>query len=230
MKSAMILLIAIALSGCNALLSPQLNSAYAGKDAGQAVIGISAAAGTEYSFYRFYYKRSAFNAGDQVEQGNFTFDQSTLPFSKPEYRNEQEEGAVLTARLAPGEYELFSVLTQQGTGGAVIHYTPNAPFSIRFTILPGATTYLGHFQAYATEGQNPAGATKVGPPIFLIEDRQEQDLAQARKRNSDIPGKVENATPNPTLLQRDYFVDKVPQEILDKQRGRVSMQEFLWGG
>lgn len=229
MKSLLTLLLVITLTGCESLKIPSLDDQYRGVDAGQAVIGISAAAGTEYSSYTFIYKRSAFNPGDQAERGFFSFGQ-TVPFSKQDYLDDVEEGVVRTARLAPGEYEIFTFVAQQGTGSAVIQYFPSVPFSIRFTILPGVTTYLGNFQAVASQGQRSTGATEVGPPIFLILDREQRDLALSRKRTPELFEKVENATPAPALLQRDYFVDKVPQEVLDKQRGRVSIQEFLWGG
>lgn len=231
MKAVLMLLTTLVLAGCATLSGQTMETEYSAKDAGQVVIGIGAAAGTEYTSYRFYYGRSAFNPGNQEDLGIFAYYQGYQPFTKADYRDEVEEGVVVTARLAPGEYEItnFSA-TLPLAAYTTATYFAATPFSIRFTVKPGVTTYLGNYQAVASGGQRSTGATNAGAPVFLVQDKHERDLALARSRTPGIFQVVDNATPEAKALHREFFVDKVPQEILDKQRGRVNLKEFLWGG
>ncbi|WP_330114386.1 hypothetical protein SA496_20660 [Pseudomonas sp. JS3066] len=71
---------------------------------------------------------------------------------------------------------------------------------------------------------------REGPPIFLLQDQSERDIALARKREPKLFKAVDNATPKAAWIKREFFVEEIPPEVLSKQRGRMSLQEILWGG
>ncbi|MCY1293225.1 hypothetical protein D9M68_260150 [compost metagenome] len=237
MKYACMLLCLLVLAGCKSLDERTLDTEYSGADAGYVVIGLGESAGTEYEKVSLFYKRSLLNSGNLEEYSRFDYPPGWQPLAKPDYRSDKDEGVVLTAKLAPGEYEFVNFNATifranpnlYGAYRPLIYSAPE-PFSITFMVSPGVTTYLGNYQAVASEGQGPTGFMREGPPIFLLEDRVERDLAMARKRVPGLFKTVENASPKAAWIKREYFVDEIPPEILSKQRGRMSLQEILWGG
>ncbi|BAN50382.1 hypothetical protein [Metapseudomonas resinovorans] len=226
MKYACLLLSLLVLAGCKSLTGLNLEDDYRGDDVGHVVIGLGGTAGAQYYSVALYYKRSMFNAGKLDELSRFVYPPLFELVSKPDYVTEQEEGRVLTAKLAPGEYEFVNF---HATIYNQVVYSAGAPFSIPFTVRAGETTYLGNYRAVASEGQGPMGGVK-GTPLFLLQDEAERDLALARKREPGLFKTVQNATPKAAWIKREFFVDELPTEVVQKQRGRMSMQEMLWGG
>lgn len=232
MKRVLLSLLLLSLAGCKSLSGLTLEDDYKGPDAGYAVIGFGASAGTQYGSVSLYYGRSMFNGGNLEEYSRFSYPPLLQPFAKPDYQSEKDEGMALVAKLAPGEYEFvnFSAIISRGSILPPLIYSASSPFSIPFTVRPGVTTYLGNYQTVASEGQGPTGGMREGPPIFLLQDQAERDLALARKREPNLFKSVDNATPKAAWINREFFVEEIPPEVLSKQRGRMSLQEILWGG
>jgi hypothetical protein len=68
-----------------------------------------------------------------------------------------------------------------GFGMGTIDWSSAVPFSIRFTITPGAATYIGSFM------RAPSLGTPLEPAVnaagyFLVADRSERDIPIARAR------------------------------------------------
>lgn len=193
--SAVFFLGVVLLSGCAARLE-----AYQGADAGVAFATIAAKSGTEYSSYRLLFRSRAEKA-----EGEFVWLQNNwFSSDKPDFSDATKTGEVLPVKLAPGEYELYSVSTFQNGYPATMTWSPREPFSIPFTVRTGQATYLGEFLAIATFGENVFGATVRGGPIFVVSDQRARDEPIAR---AEIGGfsTVQSASPRGNALPPPLF-------------------------
>jgi len=97
-----------------------------------------------------------------------------------------ESGAVRVYTLEPGEYEIFSWETSTGgVTGPEDYYS--RPFSLKFTIRPGETTYIGTYEIVPTFQVGPGGWLNGSPFYFVIADRHERDLPIAQKKEPKLP-------------------------------------------
>jgi hypothetical protein len=132
-----------------------------------------------------------------------------------DYDNNLENGVVVTRKLGPGNYEIYEV--DMGTGGGMSYttYTSNQPFSIKFTVRSGETTYLGNYQAHKLTGRNWLGLTIPAGAVFTVSNREQADLELARKKLPDVVfGPVTNATPEVEAIANPIFVKAaLPQPL-----------------
>jgi len=91
-----------------------------------------------------------------------------------DFRSDREAGVVVQRRLAPGEYELTNLVGDRGTFWWSKEVRSQHPTAIRFQVLPGSTTYLGHFRV----GLDASSATLA----LEISDESVLDVARARAK------------------------------------------------
>lgn len=185
---------------------------YQGPDAGVAVAGMGSPAKSPYQSYTLLYRKVGVKDPAAMEKGRFTFFHSSLFSSqKKDYDNSQEKGAVLSAALSPGRYEIYDFEVFYNAGTRQMTYRSRTPFSIPFTVTPGKVTYLGSYQAHTLYNKIfripfPAGA------VFVVEDRRESDLRLLKERQANLPSEIVNAAPVPAKLGSPYFVSSPPPQ------------------
>lgn len=97
----------------------------------------------------------------------------------PSFDEGGRTGAMNYRALPAGEWEAFSWGVSNGASSFV---NPTAPFSIRFTVVPGRTTYIGnfHFKPTSTFLRHVKAVNVSHRAMF------EQDLPLLRKKFPDL--------------------------------------------
>lgn len=196
-----------ALGGC--AYQRDLPRTYKGSDTGYLVVAIAAAkTGPYYSFYALHYRRPDKSAGAQAtyrREVPFGFGATTTPdFDTPD-----AAGMVLVKQIEPGEYELFNFSLFENGYPAQITFSAKNDFSVKFTVEPGKTTYLGRYVLHPTTGKSLIGLTVPAGGVFEIFDETENDLAIARTKNPDI-GPVSKQVPPASAFGTPLFHDAAP--------------------
>jgi hypothetical protein len=157
---------------------------YRGEDGGFLVYAVGTIAiGMRFDFP---YRRVALLDGTPIQDWAGTIEPTVggawlLKVKNPDFTG-RESGHVVVRRLPPGQYLIDQfAFSGGGFGMGVIDWSSAVPFSIRFTIKPGAATYIGSFM------RAPSIGTPLEPRInaagyFLIADRSERDVAIARSK------------------------------------------------
>jgi hypothetical protein len=160
------------------------SSDYRGDDGGYLVYAVGTIAiGMRFDFP---YRRVALRDGTTVQdwQGSIapdggwrvgTQDQESRFYGR-------ESGHVVVRRLPPGSYLIDQfAFSGGGFGMGTIDWSSAVPFAMRFTIQPGAATYIGSFM------RAPSLGTPLEPQLnaagyFLIADRSARDVPIARSK------------------------------------------------
>lgn len=185
------------LAGC---ASPGSHTNYKGADAGAMLLSIG---WTEPStdYYVIAYRK--------VGETGLGPDYVTIHTSSDIFRvidyTGADTGSVVTEHLDPGTYEFYRV--QADSQGGEGHFSKN-PFSLRFVIKPGETTYLGNYTANLITQKEHSwlvgdydGTAGV---YFVVSDKHDRDLEIARRREPGLPP-VTMAVPGEGALPRPYF-------------------------
>ena len=94
----------------------------------------------------------------------------------------RESGHVVVRRLPPGQYLMDQfAFSGGGFGMGTIDWSSAVPFAIRFTIRPGAATYIGSFMRAPSLG-TPLESQLGAAGYFLIADRSARDVPLARSK------------------------------------------------
>jgi len=190
--------------------SPMIPRNYASPNAGVAIVGIGAAAGTVYGVYRLSFRRTDASPADTTTplEGGFVFCQAaTICDGARDYRTPDEEGVVDVHALPPGRYEIhaYAITDKPGTRTS---YSSKSPFSIPFIVSGGRAVYIGNFQANRLTSAGLLGIPVSHGAIFVIEDRASHDTSLARRKHSQIPKEIESSVVQPKSLQHPLFVEK----------------------
>lgn len=200
------LIVAIAgalLSACAPFV--QLDGKYDGEDAGYAVLSLGAAKPVHFSSLTLHYRPAGSAESDRVE-GQFFFAPPWLPSSgRPDFDTAHEQGVVIVAALAPGDYEIFSTTAFENYGTVQTTFKSSRPFSIPFTVRAGEAVYLGSFRSRTLTGKNVFGIEVTAGVVFEISDAAERDMDLARRRESRLPNEVALAIPDPTAVGSPIF-------------------------
>lgn len=227
MKKTLFLGLSLLLSACVSMPG-HINTNYAGSDKGTVLIGMGAAPGEMYRSYTFIFIKTLTASENENDTGNFTYIPNGPFGQKPDYVQGDEPGVVLVSTLPPGQYEIVNFSVHSSAGIYQVYDYSKKPFSIKFIVEPGKTTYLGNYQAVAIYGQNNFDS-QSGGVIFNVQNRADKDFSLAQKKKSNLPAISENSTPDPARVNNPYIVDKIPEEILSRQHKLPSMHELLWG-
>ena len=104
-----------------------------------------------------------------------------LKIKNPDFTG-AESGHVVVRRLPPGRYEVNSFyFGGSNLAGASYSWSSAVPFSLPFTITPGAVTYIGSFMRAPSLG-TPLEPALGAAGFFVIADRSGRDLPIARER------------------------------------------------
>lgn len=228
MKQILFLAISFLLTACITMPN-HIDTNYAGSNKGTVLIGIGAAPGNTYHSYTFIFRKTLTATEHENDTGFFSYKPDAgLTGQKPDYVNGDEPGIVVVSTLPPGQYEIVNFSVSSGGYVVPFYNYSKTPFSIKFIVEPGKTTYLGNYQAVAINGQNNF-SSEPGGVIFNVENRADKDFSLAQKKKSNLPAISENSTPDPDKVNNYYIVNKIPEEILSRQRKLLSVHEFLWG-
>ncbi len=188
------------LSGCVSIST--IPTDYRGADAGKLVIAIGASKETYYSSYSLLFKKRI----DQVSQfatGRLIYFQGNLFYSQdPDYINDKENGVILISSLPSGDYDIFNFDLFDFNN---IHYSSRTPISIPFTIKPNQVTYIGNYQANSIPTKNSFGMTSFAWGYFVTENRANQDLEIARKKDPSISKFDINSAPAAHQIKNQFF-------------------------
>jgi hypothetical protein len=165
----------------NARKSP---SNYHGNDGGVLVYSVGTIAiGMRFDFP---YRRVARFDGTPVQDWSGTIEPTVggawvLKIRNPDFVG-RESGHVVVRRLPPGRYLIDQfAFAGGGMGLGTFDWSSAVPFSIRFTIEPGAATYIGSFMRAPSLGTSLERELKAAG-YFLIADRSARDLPIARSK------------------------------------------------
>jgi hypothetical protein len=190
--------------------------AYRGADSGKVVIGIGATNNTYYKSHTFLFHRMGTKKTSMPleSEGNFlTYYQnpSALHTSQThDYETNAENGAILLAELAPGDYEIYNFSSVLRSGGGYFEIASSkSDFSIRFTVRPNETTYLGNYQANAIRSSTALFLKYSSGIVFVVSDRMRDDITLLMKRHPDVNlGKTIDYTPSVASIMNPFFVEK----------------------
>jgi hypothetical protein len=201
MKKFLVLAFTLILSACT---TPSERNQYQGADAGRVAIGIGAAAKTTYSSYTFLFRK----IGDKEVNRFSYFQDNFFSAQKRDYQSQEENGVVQYLKLPPGNYEIFNFSIAFITGNVDKHFSSHNDFSIPFMIRSNETTYLGNYQANKLVGRNIFGLPLPAGAVFVVSDREENDLKLVEKRSPEASLlHVSNFTPSPTSIANSYFIN-----------------------
>ena len=111
-----------------------------------------------------------------------------------EYYKDTEKGQLVSATLAPGDYELVSFSVLSGAWGALRAIQPQQPFSLPFSVAAGEVVYLGALSTRFAPASATGGALKGLVQVdarrtiafeVVTEDARARDLAELPQR---VPG------------------------------------------
>lgn len=184
--SISILSILLALPAC--VSATQIPTNYDRPDAGKVIIGLGIA--DPVAKYALMFRETGVVDPAVPRKGAFTFNTEELSSENPatySYEKDQtgdtERGIVKVTSLPPGEYELYNVWIDLGEAQKGLL---TEPFSVRFVVAPGQTTYLAHFQANTYRSR---GRTNV---FFVVSDQFSTDIELARKATPTLPATASN--------------------------------------
>jgi hypothetical protein len=201
MRNSLILLFTTLLTACASVLMPL---DYAGNDRGHVVVGIGADADTVYESYNFLFRRVG--SGSEAQTGRFQWIQrNVFHAQKPDYKSDTESGYVAVASLPPGDYEVFNFEVWQRGFNYEARYSSKQPFSIRFSVRPGETTYLGNYAASGISGRNIIGLSVQAGAYFVLSSAVDRDVAIARSKEPKLSLKMSDQTPSPASVGNPYF-------------------------
>lgn len=198
---------------------------YAGLDAGQAMISISAGSN---AFSRYTLKvRPVGPVASGLVQGEQTFvydvDHEQPSASGTSAVPPRAQGVVRVMRLAPGSYEIydFEAKAPSGPGERPVCYGAPSNLAIPFTIRAGQTAYLGRYQAHELRGIPVLGfeAPLLGV-AFTIQNRVDSDLTQARRYALQVPESVGQSVASADRLNHPVLVGRQRDARIDP-RNRI---------
>ncbi|MBL8325591.1 MAG: hypothetical protein JNJ89_11605 [Rubrivivax sp.] len=194
---------AVLLAGCAA----QIRGDHSGADAGRVVIGLGVAEDSNFHAVRMYYRRVDPSAapGERRPEGTFTsYHGLTLMRATQarDYSNDKDSGVVLVQAIPAGDYEMHRFRLDVAGG----NYTPTTTFSVRFTVRPGEAVYLGNYQVHTAKVTDIHGRATALGPRFAVANRFDSDLALARAKDTSLPAKATNGTPDLRLVRSPLFV------------------------
>ena len=150
---------------------------YEGSDAGYVVIGIGATKGTEYTSYRFDFRKA-----DGSSKDSFFYFQNNPSWDRgDDYENDEETGVIDARALPPGDYELYSYHVRHLSGAEDTTFSPIEDFSIPFSIRPGETAYLGNYQANGLMRTNFFGVLIRDGAYFIYKNTADRDIGIAKQ-------------------------------------------------
>lgn len=206
MKKLFYAIAALTLTACGSAW--YIKTDYKGPDAGRVILGFGATAETSYSTYKLIFRRT--DDGVQKNEaisGAFIFCQTNVICGgKFDYKNSTESGVVINASISPGKYEIFRFNVYYNDGFSERNFSSEKEFSIPFEVKPGATTYLGNYQAKGLTTKNMLGIDIPAGAAFIVEDRGESDIALARNKDGAIPLNVESTVPDIKSLAKPMFI------------------------
>jgi hypothetical protein len=97
--------------------------------------------------------------------------------------DDDAKGRLVTLRLTPGEYELYSWRMREPNAYGEREYTPPQNFSYRFSVQPGEITYIGRLNLYFDE----RNASRIS-----VKDRRIDDFKLFRMKHPALA--TENIT------------------------------------
>jgi hypothetical protein len=196
---------ALVLAACSTV--PAIPTNYAGDDAGYAVVGIGTTTGS-YQSYQLLFRHRDAQSKEEAGRGVFGYFVRTLFFGQPtDFETGAEKGAVVAARLAPGDYEIYAASEFFNGGTIQITYGTGAPFSIPFTVRKGQVAYVGHYQATRISGRNLFGLPVNAGAYYAVDDQHESDVAIAVEKHA-MPAalRVVDFTPDPAAVRSLFIV------------------------
>ena len=208
MKSLIVVLLSVLVASCAGPLHTP--TPYLGNPAGYAFLSISALKDSSNQSYSLYIRPLTAAPGDEKitkrffdeRQQGFTFFHKGSAWARvPDFSESAEEGVVLTARLAPGEYELFSATVVTHKASGLLVFSESKPFSIRFLVASSTTTYLGNFSAVPVAAFGTNGAPKASGATFTISSKLHRDEAIARTVNASLPAPTVEARWSTNLIE-----------------------------
>lgn len=166
----LLLTLTLTMVGCQ---STQPISEYSQADAGQVIMGISAAPKTYYGSMGFYVRGL-----DNDFKKKFIYSTSNGFLAvKHDYKTENESGFIIQHSFPPGKYEVYNFYLFYNSGTATTDFTSRQEFSIEFQVLPNQTTYLGNFLAHQVMAKNILGIPVPAGAEFEVRDLEKADLS-----------------------------------------------------
>ena len=174
----------VVLGWASPAMAGNTSSDYRGDDGGYLVYAVGTIAiGMRFDFP---YRRVALLDGTTVQDWQGSIAPTVggawvLKIKNPDFTG-RESGHVVVRRLPPGSYLIDQfAFSGGGFGMGTIDWSSAVPFAMRFTIQPGAATYIGSFM------RAPSLGTPLEPQLnaagyFLIADRSARDLPIARSK------------------------------------------------
>ncbi|MCG8428653.1 MAG: hypothetical protein MI754_14965 [Chromatiales bacterium] len=199
--------IVLLLAGCAS--TPPIPPNYSGSDAGKIVVGIGAAAGTNYSSYSFLFRRVDQRSlpKDQQQVGRLMFLQNNIFSSnEPDYDTSSEQGEVLVQSIPAAKYEIFN-FDIYDNGYVERNFSSRVDFSIPFTVEAGKITYLGNYQANKLMGKNYFGLPIPAGALFVVSDRAQNDLEIAYRKKEIPEIGANNSTPTVDSIGNPLFIE-----------------------
>ncbi|MBI3676174.1 MAG: hypothetical protein HY243_06110 [Proteobacteria bacterium] len=192
-------IVCLFLTGC---VTDRVDTSYHGSDAGVLVFSAGSIAGKRgvQIFYRKVGQPSGVRGfgGD----GSIYYNPGSIFTRDPDFTG-HETGEVTVQHLEPGEYEIYTWQVAEGMGGlGEVLWSPRSDFSLRFTVRPGQTTYIGDYARF----QFPGAYTAF---TFVISDKHERDIAIAKKVEPNLPP-VTIQVPDVSRLNEPSLLSKEP--------------------
>lgn len=187
MKRSLLLLAFVLLAG-RAAASDRVHENYKGADAG-VLIYAAGSIGPESNF-KFFYRKVGAPSGYRGfgGDGSIYYDTRSLFISRPADFTGHEDGQVVTTRLEPGSYEVYTYKIVAGAYGGEIDWGPaHGDFSIPFTIETGKATYIGDFAGIRLSGEGAFGSKTVEGGLIIVTDKHERDIPIAQKQMPNLP-------------------------------------------
>ena len=186
---------ALALSACTSN-----RRLYEGVDGGYLVASIGGQFDVRFPVYRFLYRSRDHKTEGSIRLPNVV----EFVVGSSDFRSPAKWGVVTTARLSPGQYEIYNFEIALDHYG----YVADREFSIPFTIEAGKTTYAGEYIANTGIRRDILGLAIATLPFkFPISNQRARDLEIAKTRAPELANlSVIDAVPDPAKLGVAYFV------------------------
>jgi hypothetical protein len=179
---------------------------YSGDDAGFMVIGVGSytSVGSRGVSYLLNFRKKG---SAQTGTIKFTPHRPALPFlgTKRDFDEDSETGFVDVRKLAPGDYEIFSIHAEM-YGVLQWRWSSKDEFSVPFTISPGVGTYLGDFRGIATTHRS---VLSLGSPLptgayFVVSNREDRDFPIALRKVPALT-QIHAAIPDVIVVNSRYI-------------------------
>jgi len=195
MKLSGTVALCLVLASCAVPAAP--GTRYVGADAGYVVVALGTEVPAKYNGFFLNFRPKSPVAAQRDSSRDSWFDYQFVNRSgwgeaETDFKSHDEQGVVIVASLAPGDYEIFaSGAYLWGVGP----YSSRLDSVIPFSVSPGKTVYLGRYQAHWVKGHNLLGMPINGGAEYSIRDEMTSDMEIARKKGNALPLAVVNATP-----------------------------------